>query len=562
MATYILLLISLSAMSTILSKILQVVILNILFLIFSFSLHHFHKLNIIIYSMSMYIEILNEINKVAPEVGDVIEKELLSQRSYLKMIASENYCSPAVMACQATILTDKYSEGYVTTKNSKTESHRYYAGCDNIDELELLGQKYACELFGADHAYLQPTTGSECNLMAYWAILKAKIIDPYFELIKNSYNEENCKIKGVDFDINEVPKTYSDLSRAQWDVIREEAHKQKLLAMDYTCGGHLTHGYRQNISAQMFDVYTYGVGSDGFIDYVALEKQAMEVKPLILLAGYSAYPRKVDFKKFRKIADKCGAVLMVDMAHFAGLVAGKVFTDNYDPIPYADIVTMTTHKTFRGPRGGMILCKKWIAPYVDNSCPTCMGGQLPQVLAAKVVALKEAMSDDYKEYAQQIVKNAKTLADTLIELGFDVVTGGTDNHIVLLDVSKLGLNGRQAEWLLRECHITCNRNALPKDPNGPWYTSGIRLGVAALTTLGMKETEMQFIAMTIAQILGIDTVDTQGRQILEQKIWKPLVLKNGEVSKNKVDISVVSKNLNCIAVETLLKKFTCYPDLI
>lgn len=309
----------------------------------------------------------------------------------------------------------------------------------------------------------------------------------------------------------------------------------------------------------MFDVYTYGVGEDGLIDYEELEKQSVEVKPLILLAGYSAYPGKLDFKRFRDIADKSGAVLMVDMAHFAGLVAGKVFTHEYDPIPYADIVTMTTHKTFRGSRGGIILCKEWLAPYVDSSCPTCMGGQLPQVLAAKVVALKEAMTDEYKEYAQQIVKNAKALAESLINQELDVVTGGTENHMVLLDVSKIGLNGRQAEWLLRECHITCNRNALPNDPNGPWYTSGIRLGVAALTTLGMKEGEMKYIAWIIKSILGRAVKDNDGRILLERK-WEPLVLENGEVSKNKVNISGMSTALLNSCVCGLLDKFKCYPQ--
>lgn len=499
--------------------------------------------------MNLYEETLNEINKVAPEVGTIIEKELQDQRHYLKMIASENYCSSATMACQATILTDKYSEGYVTTKNNKTDSHRYYAGCDNIDELELLGQKYACEVFGADHAYLQPTTGSESNIMAYWAILKAKVIDPFFNQIKNTYSEQNSIINGVAFSPNAIPKTYSDLTKAQWEVIREETHSQKVLAMDYSCGGHLTHGYRQNISAQMFDVYTYGVGSDGLIDYDELEKQAMDVKPLILLAGYSAYPRLLDFKRFRNIADKCGAVLMVDMAHFAGLVAGKAFINEYNPVPYADIVTMTTHKTFKGPRGGIVLCKNWLAPYVDNSCPTCMGGQLPQVLAAKVVALKEAMTSEYRNYASQIIKNSKTLANNLMKYGLNVVTGGTDNHIVLLDVNNLGLNGKQAEWLLRECHITCNRNALPNDPNGPWYTSGIRLGVAALTTLGMKETEMQQIAKIIRDVLVADT-----------KIWKPLILKDGTISKTKVTISDEHRNIVTAQVEQLLKEFPCYPE--
>lgn len=493
-----------------------------------------------------YNEILNTINKEAPEVVDIINQELKDQRSYLKMIASENYCSPAVMAAQASILGDKYSEGF--------PHHRYYAGCDNIDKLEELGEKYACELFEADHAYLQPSTGSDCNLMAYWAILKAKVIDPAFNHLKESYSVGNCARNGIKYDSNSIPKTYSDLSRTQWSFIREEAHNQKLLAMDYSCGGHLTHGYRQNISSQMFDVYTYKVNSEGLLDYDEIEKQALEIKPLILLAGYSAYPRKLDFKRFREIADKCGAILMVDMAHFAGLVAGKVFTNEYNPVPYADIVTMTTHKTFRGPRGAMILCKEWLAPYVDGSCPTCNGGQLPQVLAAKVIALKEALTDNYKEYAYQIIKNSKALADTLIQCGVKVQTDGTDNHIVLIDVSPFDINGRQAESALRECHITCNRNALPNDPNGPWYTSGIRLGTAALTTLGMKEEEMVKIGEIISNILHnshpyVSHITTDGKVVKES------------VSKNKVDINRDVQEELTFDVLDLIKNFPAYPEL-
>ena len=475
---------------------------------------------------NFYNRTLEEINKVAPEVGEIIEHELIDQRSYLKMIASENYCSPAVMACQATILTDKYSEGY--------PNHRYYAGCGNIDELEELGQEYACKLFNADHAYLQPSTGSDCNLMAYWAILKAEVIEPLFKIIQQNHMETDGK----------VVKTYSDLAKFEWDAIREECHNKKLLGMDYYSGGHLTHGYRQNISAQMFDVYSYGVGDDGLLDYDSIEEMAVTLKPLILLAGYSAYPRKINFKRFREIADKCGAVLMVDMAHFAGLVAGKVFTGEYNPVEYADIVTTTTHKTFRGPRGGMILCRQWLADYVDNSCPTCNGGQLPQVLASKVVALKEAMTDEYKDYAQQIVKNSNALADTLMKEGIKVQTNGSDNHIVLIDVSTLGLNGRQAEYILRECHITTNRNALPNDPNGPWYTSGVRLGVSALTTLGMKEEEMRMIGTWIAKIL---------------KGSEHISLKDGGESKNKVKLE--NKKDFVDKVTELLEKFPAYKEL-
>ena len=419
-----------------------------------------------------------------PEIEELISSELEDQRSSLKMIASENYCSPAVMQAMGTILTDKYAEGY--------PNHRFYAGCENIDKLEALGDQYACELFGADHANIQPHCGTDANMMAYWAVLNAKIIEPKFQEIKKAY-ESSVEKKEI--------RTYSDLTKSEWNYIREACHNQKLLAMDYYSGGHLTHGYRQNISAQLFDCYYYGVGSDGLLDYEALRKQVLEIKPLILLAGYSAYPRALDFSKFREIANECGAVLMVDMAHFCGLVAGKVLTGAYNPVSYADIVTTTTHKTFRGPRGGMILCKEWLASSVDKGCPLTMGGPLANIMLAKVVALKEALTEEYREYAQQIVKNSKVLAEKLQELGVKVCTGGTDNHMVLIDVSPLGLNGRQAEYILRKVNLTCNRNAIPNDPNGPWYTSGVRLGTAALTTRGFKEEDMITIAHIISNLL-------------------------------------------------------------
>ena len=420
-----------------------------------------------------------------PEIKELINKELEDQRSSLKMIASENYCSPAVMQAMANIFTDKYAEGY--------ENHRFYAGCENVDKIEELGRKYACELFGCDHANIQPHCGTDANMMAYWAILNAKVLDPKFQELKKAYESSTS---------GKIIKTYSDLSKSEWDYLRTSCHDQKLLAMDYYSGGHLTHGYRQNISAQLFDCYYYSVGDDGLIDYEALRKQALKIRPLILLAGYSAYPRALNFSKFREIVDECGAVLMVDMAHFCGLVAGKVLQGVYDPIPYADIVTTTTHKTFRGPRGGMILCKEWLASSVDKGCPLAMGGPLANVMLAKVVALKEALTDEYKEYAQQIVKNSKELAKWLQAFEVKVCTNGTENHIVLLDVSSLGLNGRQAEYILRKYNITCNRNAIPNDPNGPWYTSGIRLGTAALTTRGFKEEDMRTIALMIQTILN------------------------------------------------------------
>ena len=442
-----------------------------------------------------------------PEIKELINKELTDQRNSLKMIASENYCSPAVMQAMSTVFTDKYAEGY--------SNHRFYAGCENVDKIEELGNKYACELFGADHANIQPHCGTDANMMAYWAILNAKVLEPDFNMLKNAYKAS------YDAGLTEkVPKTYSDLRKEEWDYLREMCHRQKLLALDYYSGGHLTHGYRQNISAQLFDCYYYSVGNDGLIDYEALRKQALEVKPLILLAGYSAYPRALDFKKFREIADECGAVLMVDMAHFAGLVAGKVFQGVNDPIPYADIVTTTTPKTFRGPRGGMILCKEWLADSVDKGCPLAMGGPLAHVMLAKVVALKEALTDEYKKYAQQIVKNSKELAKWLQIFDIKVCTDGTDNHIVLLDVSPLGLNGKQAEYVLRKYGITCNRNAIPNDPNGPWYTSGIRLGTAALTTRGFKEEDMRSIALIISSLLNDAKPTTKATAEISDEVIK------------------------------------------
>lgn len=459
---------------------------------------------------------LKLIKEVSPELVEYIKEEYDSQRSSLKMIASENYCSLAVQAAMGTLLTDKYAEGY--------PEHRFYAGCETVDKIEKLGCEAACKLFGAEHANIQPHCGADANMQAYWAVLNAKVLTPKFEKIKSEF-------KNV--------KTYSDLTEEQWEKLRKACHNQKLLGMDYYSGGHLTHGYRQNISAHLFKAYSYGVGSDGFIDYEAIRNQANEIKPLILLAGFSAYPRAIDFKKFREIADECGAVLMVDMAHFAGIIAGKIYSEEYDPVKWADIVTTTTHKTLRGPRGGMILCKKWLAESVDKGCPLTMGGPLPHVMAAKTVALLEADTPEFRDYADQIIKNSRALAKALKSAGIELQTNGTDNHIVLMNVTKFGLNGRQAEQALRDCGITCNRNALPNDPNGPWYTSGIRLGTAALTTLGMTEDEMTRIGYLIYNIL-----------------------KNCEPSgKSKVNIDLSMKLKARQEVTKLLNTYKLYPEV-
>jgi glycine hydroxymethyltransferase len=285
--------------------------------------------------------------------------------------------------------------------------------------------------------------------------------------------------------------------------LRQRLVNQRMLAMELTSGGHLTHGMRANLSAKLFEVVPYGVNPEsGLIDYNRVRELALENRPLLILAGYSSYPRKIDFRRFREIADEVGAVLMVDMAHFAGLVAGGVFQDEFNPIPYAHIVTSTTHKTLRGPRGGLVLCTDEFAGAVDRGCPMILGGPLPHVMAAKAVAFHEALAPSFRDYAAEIVANARALAEALVARGEVLQTGGTDNHLLLVDVRRHGLNGRQAEAALRQCDIVLNRNVLPYDPNGPWFTSGIRLGTPALTTRGFGEEEMGRIAELISIVLG------------------------------------------------------------
>ena len=326
---------------------------------------------------------------------------------------------------------------------------------------------------------------------------------------------------------------------------------QKMLGLDYYSGGHLTHGYRFNISAQFFDAHNYSVSREtGLLDYDELEAQAEEIKPLILLAGYSAYPRKVDFRRMKEIADNVGAVLMVDMAHFAGLVAGDVFEGDFNPMHFADVVTTTTHKTLRGPRGGIVLCKKEFAEYVDKGCPLVIGGPLPHVMAAKAVAFKEANEPEFKSYAAKIVENCRAMARALIDEGLTVCTGGTDNHLLLIDVTPFGLNGRQAEAAVRECGITLNRNSLPFDPNGPHYTSGLRVGTPAITSLGMGESEMKEIAAVFKLILSNTTP-----RILEKG------KKAGQPSKVKYNLDTLIIEEGRSRIKSLLDTFVLYPDL-
>ncbi len=472
-----------------------------------------------------YYAALDYLNSTAPTVARAIVAEFRDQRQNLKLIASENYSSLGTQLAMGNLFTDKYAEGYV--------NHRFYAGCDNVDTVEVEGARIACALFGADHAFLQPHSGADANLVAFMAILSAKIEAPLLTEI----GQEDA----------------SKLSRDDWEKVRAAMHGQRIMALDYYSGGHLTHGYRHNISSQLFDVSPYKVNPETkLLDLDQMRAQIREVKPTILLAGYSAYPRLINFAKMREMADEVGAVFMVDMAHFAGLVAGKVFTGDYNPVAHAHVVTSTTHKTLRGPRGGLILCTEEYAPWVDKGCPMVLGGPLPHVMAAKVVALKEASTPEFQMYAHKIVDNARALAAGCIAEGMAVVTGGTDNHLMLIDVAQTyGLTGRQAESALREGGITLNRNAIfPIDPNGPWYTSGLRVGTPGVTTLGMDETEMREIARIMARVLTgtSPTTIATGRQA-------------GQTSKAKYDLDAVVASDARNAVQQLLIRHPLYPEL-
>lgn len=470
-------------------------------------------------AMTAYVSNLEQIANLAPEVARSIVKELETQRAHLKLVASENYSSLPVQAAMGNLMTDKYAEGY--------PEHRYYGGCENVDAIESTAAKEAAELFGADYAYVQPHSGCDANLVAYWAILTHKVETPTLASL------------GV--------KSVSDLTAEQWNALRKKFGVQKLMGLDYYSGGHLTHGYRLNVSAKMFESVPYTVDKEtGLLDYDAIESQAMKEKPLILLAGFSAYPRKINFRRFREIADKCGAVLMVDMAHFAGLVAGKVFTGDYDPVKWAHIVTSTTHKTLRGPRGALILCKKEFIDDVNKGCPMVLGGPLNQIVAAKAIAFKEAKSESYRTYAQNVVKNAAVLADECKALGMRLQTGGTENHLMLIDVTTYGLTGKQAEAAMFQCGITLNANALPFDKNGPWWTSGIRIGTPALTTLGMNENDMK----TVASILDFVLKNT-----------KPGITKEGKPAKGKIVLDENAKAEAQKRVKDLLSNHVLYPEL-
>jgi glycine hydroxymethyltransferase len=384
---------------------------------------------------------LEVISAVEPAIAAAIAGELGNQRRQLKLIASENYASPAVLLAMGNWLSDKYAEG--------TVGSRFYAGCEFVDKVEQIAADHATALFGAEHAYVQPHSGIDANLVAFWSILAKRVEEPALAQVG--------------------ARSVNDMTEEDWARLRRSFNTQRMLGMSLDAGGHLTHGFRHNISGKLFEQASYGTDPQtGLIDYDALAAQAKEFKPLILVAGYSAYPRTPNFRIMREIADSVGATLMVDMAHFAGLVAGGVLAGEENPVPFAHVMTSTTHKSLRGPRGGFVLCTSEYAPYVDKGCPMVLGA----------------------------------LAEGLLRRDVTLVSGGTSNHLVLADVAaSFGLTGRQAESALLDAGVVTNRNSVPRDPNGAWYTSGIRMGTPALTTLGLSAGEMDEVADIIAATL-------------------------------------------------------------
>lgn len=421
-----------------------------------------------------YRSALEVIEQVEPRIAAATRQELADQRDSLKLIASENYASPAVLLTMGTWFSDKYAEG--------TVGHRFYAACQNVDTVEALAAEHARELFGAPYAYAQPHSGIDANLVAFWAILQTRIEAPGLAELG--------------------AKNVNDLTEADWEALRAKLGNQRLMGMSLDAGGHLTHGFRPNISGKMFYQRSYGTDPEtGLLDYTAVAAAVREFKPLVLVAGYSAYPRRVNFAKMREIADEVGATFMVDMAHFAGLVAGKVFTGDEDPVPHAHVTTTTTHKSLRGPRGGLVLATEEYSAAVDKGCPMVLGGPMAHVMAAKAVALAEARQPAFRDYAQNVADNAKSLAEGFLKRGARLVTGGTDNHIVLLDVTSFGLTGRQAESALLDAGIVTNRNSIPNDPNGAWYSSGIRFGTPALTSRGFGADDFDRVADLVVEVL-------------------------------------------------------------
>ncbi|HIW29131.1 MAG TPA: glycine hydroxymethyltransferase [Candidatus Luteococcus avicola] len=466
-----------------------------------------------------YQQILEIVGGVEPRIAEATRQELADQRSSLKLIASENYASLPTLLTMGTWLSDKYAEG--------TVGHRFYAGCQNIDSVESIAAEHARELFGAEYAYVQPHSGIDANLVAYWAILNKRIESPELERLG--------------------AKTVNDLSEADWETLRRTFSEQRVMGMSLDAGGHLTHGFRHNISGKMFHQRSYGTDPESqLIDYDKLRADAKEFKPLILIAGYSAYPRRVNFATMREIADEVGATLFVDMAHFAGLVAGKVFTGDENPVPFADVVGSTTHKSLRGPRGGFVLATKEYSESVDKGCPMVLGGPLSHVMAAKAVAFAEARQESFQSYAQNVADNAKTLAEGLMKRGAKLVTGGTDNHLVLIDTTSFGLTGRQAESALLDSGVVTNRNSVPNDPNGAWYTSGVRIGTPALTSRGFGADEFDKVAGLIVDVLTNTT---------------PVTASNGQPGKAKYTLAGGVADRTKAAAAELLNANQLYPGL-
>lgn len=400
---------------------------------------------------------LDIIRETDPQVAELVEKELNRQQNTIELIASENFTSKAVMAACGTVLTNKYAEG----KPHK----RFYNGCDNIDVIEELAQKRACELFGADHANVQPHSGAQANMAVFLYALKVG---------------------------------------------------DTVMGMDLSNGGHLSHGSPVNFSGMYFNIVSYGVNDEGIIDYDNVEKLAKEHKPKMIIAGASNYSKVIDFKRFREIADKVGAYLMVDIAHIAGLVAGGVHPS---PVPYADFVTTTTHKTLRGPRGGIIMCKQEHALGIDKAVfPGTQGGPLEHIIAGKAIALLEASKPEFRAYAEQIVKNAKALAQGLIDEGMDIVGGMTENHLMTLDLRRQGKTGKDMANVLELVGITANKNTVPNDPQSPFVTSGIRLGSAAVTTRGFNEEDMAEVAKIIAEAIKNSDDETALKNLKERSL--------------------------------------------
>ena len=408
---------------------------------------------------------LDIIREAAPDVAEAMLNELLRQRRNIELIASENFVSPAVMAAMGSHLTNKYAEGY--------PDKRYYGGCEYVDVVENIARDRACQLFGAEHANVQPNGGSSANFAVYFALLQPG---------------------------------------------------DKVLGMNLSHGGHLTHGSPVNMSGQYYTFYSYGLDPETeCIDYDEVRKKALDIRPKLIIAGASAYPREIDYKKFREIADEAGALLMVDMAHIAGLVAGG---QHPSPIPYADVVTTTTHKTLRGPRGGLILSSAENAKKFNFNkavFPGIQGGPLMHVIAAKAVCFKEALQPEYKTYMEQVVRNAKALCNGLKSRGVKIVSGDTDNHLMLVDLSGTDISGKELEKRLDDAHVTANKNTIPNDPRSPFVTSGVRLGTPAVTTRGMKEEDMDKIAEIIAMVIeSEDNVEKAKAMVAELTAKYPL----------------------------------------